>query len=97
MRTYYSDYVQHCMRFYARHPQPHFHTNAELKNWNACDFVMKGFTPSEKQIVLTVFRKNDTLSDNIYESALELNVNQDVIWELVSRAEKLIAKRRGLL
>ena len=29
MRTFYSEYVQHCMRFYARHANPKFRSDKE--------------------------------------------------------------------
>ena len=32
MRTFYSEYVQHCMRFYARHANPKFRSDADKKN-----------------------------------------------------------------
>ena len=44
MRTFYSEYVQHCMRFYARHTNPKFRSDADKKNWFACDSALKGFT-----------------------------------------------------
>lgn len=43
MRTFYSEYVQHCMRFYARHANPKFRSDADKKNWFACDSALKGF------------------------------------------------------
>ena len=30
MRTFYSEYVQHCMRFYARHANPKFRSDADF-------------------------------------------------------------------
>lgn len=97
MRTFYSEYVQHCMRFYARHPQPHFHTNADKQNWNACDSALKGFSPSEVDILMTVYREGDTVHDNIYKVSVGRNIKQDYIWKLVNELERKVAKRRGLL
>ena len=28
-RTFYSEYVNHCLRFYARHDRPKFHSEAD--------------------------------------------------------------------
>lgn len=97
MRTYYSDYVQHCMRFYARHPNPKFNSDAEKQNWNACDSALKRFDNSERDILLTVYREGDTLADNIYNYSVEHGINQDKVWKLLNKLEKMIAKRRGLL
>ena len=54
MRTYYSEYIQHCMRFYARHPHPKFHSDADKQNWYACENALKGFSDSEKDILLFI-------------------------------------------
>ena len=97
MRSYYSDYVQHCMRFYARHPNPKFNSEAEKLNWNACDNALKRFEVSEKDILMSIYQSGDTLADNVYNLSLQKNINQNNIWKLVSRLEKMIAKRRGLL
>lgn len=97
MKTYYSDYVQHCMRFYARHPNPKFKSETEKQNWNACDSALKNFEVSEKDILMDIYRSGDTLADNVYIASVKLNVNQNIIWKLISKLEKLIAKRRGLL
>ena len=31
-RTFYSEYVNHCLRFYARHDRPKFHSEADKHN-----------------------------------------------------------------
>ena len=33
MKTYYSDFVNHCLRFYARYPEAKFKSDTEKKNW----------------------------------------------------------------
>lgn len=57
MRTFYSEYVQHCMRFYARHTNPKFRSDADKKNWFACDSALKGFTDKEQEMLLTIYRE----------------------------------------
>lgn len=97
MRTFYSEYVQHCMRFYARYPQPRFRTNADKLNWNACHDALKGFKPSEVDILTTVYRGGDTIPDNIYKVSVDRGIKQDIVWKLVNRLERKIAKRRNLI
>lgn len=31
-RTFYSEYVNHCLRFYARHDRPKFHSEADKED-----------------------------------------------------------------
>lgn len=97
MKTFYSEYVQHCMRFYTRHPCPKFHSEADKQNWNACDSAMKRFTPSEVDILMTIYRDGDTIPDNIYKISTDRNIKQDNLWKLVNELERKVAKRRNLI
>lgn len=97
MRTFYSEYVQHCMRFYARHPRPKFRSDADKQNWNACDGAMKGFTDKEQDILMTVYREGDTIPDNVYKVSVDRNIKQDTIWKLINELERKVAKRRKLI
>lgn len=97
MRTYYSEYIQHCMRFYARHPHPKFHSDADKQNWYACEHALKGFTDADRDILLFIYREGDTIPDNVYRVSVQKNIKQDKIWALVNELEHKIAKRRSLI
>lgn len=97
-KVFYSNFVRHCMRFYARHPKPnYFRTEADKKNWKSCDNALKSFTDEDREILLTIYREGDTLSDNIYQFARQEGISQDPLWKLVNDLERKVAKRRGLL
>lgn len=96
-RAFYSDYVNHCLRFYARHQNPRFKSAADKNNWTACDNALKGFSDSDREILLTVYREGDTLADNVYQISKARNIKQDTVWKLVNELERKVAKRRGLL
>lgn len=97
MKTFYSEYVQHCMRFYVRHPQPRFCGTADKLNWFACDRAFKGFTDIEREILKKVYGDGDTLPDNVYKLSTERQLKQEVIWKLVSEIERRVARCRGLI
>ena len=97
MRAFYSDYVNHCLRFYARHSCPIFHSEADKKNWNACESALKSFTDSDRDILLAVYREGDTIPDNVYQLSVTMNISQDIIWKLINELERKIAKRRNLI
>lgn len=97
MKTFYSEYVQHCMRFYARYAHPKFRSDADKQNWKACDSVIKGFTDKEQSFFMMIYREGDTISDNVYKLSVDRNINQDTIWKLINELEYKIAKRRGLI
>jgi hypothetical protein len=98
MKSFYSEYVQHCMRFYARHPHPKFRSEADKKNWIACDLAVKGFTEEQQNILMAIYRDGDTaITDYVHKVSIERNVKQDLIWKLINELERKVAKRRGLL
>ena len=97
MRAFYSEYVTHCLRFYARYSRPIFHSEADKKNWNACDSALKSFTDSDRDILLAVYREGDTIPDNVYQLSVTMNISQDIIWKLINDLERKIAKRRNLI
>jgi hypothetical protein len=79
MRTFYSEYVQHCMKFYARHPNPKFKSSADKLNWNACEAALKGFTAQEQDILLNVYTEGDTIPNNVYKVSIENSVAQNTV------------------
>lgn len=96
-RAFYSEYVNHCLRFYARHRNPKFNSAADKNNWLACKSALEGFTDSEREMLLTIYRGGDTVPDNVYQIAKEKGIKQDSVWKLVNELERKVAKRRGLL
>ena len=97
MRAFYSEYVNHCLRFYTRHPRPIFHSEADKKNWNACENALKGYNDYEKAMLMIIYSEGDTIADNVYQLAKARNIKQDTIWKLVNELERKVAKRRGLI
>lgn len=97
MRTFYSEYVQHCMRFFVRHPSPKFKSDADKQNWKACESALEGFTDEEKELLIAVYIENDTIPDNVYKVSTENNVKQDTLWKLINELERRVAKRRNLI
>lgn len=97
-RLYFTDYTRHCMRFYARHPdKSRFASKADKEDWFACQRAMVFYSPEEKEMLLQVYARRDTLEDNVYEVAKEHHVDQNVIWSLLGDLDRTVAKERGLL
>ncbi len=97
MKRFYSEYVNHCLRFYARHPHPKFRSSADKENWKACEEAFKTFNDRDRSMLLRVYREGDTIPDNVYQTAKQEHIKQDVIWDLINQLEKKVAKRRGLI
>ena len=55
---HYDSFVSHIMRYYAKvslcpYPRnPHFRNAVDELNWNACDDVMKQYSPEQREMLL---------------------------------------------
>lgn len=98
-RPFYSEYANHCWRFYIQNlTRPvTFKSEAFEKNWESCDAVAKVYTPEEKNILTSVYSTRDLMGDNVYNAAKKHNVCQDLVWNLISDACLRFAKHRGLV
>ena len=97
-RPFYSDFVRHTMRYYARNPQqPRFRSEADKNNWFACNAIVKTYSDRDREILTAVYGGYDTLLDNVYEVAKKHNINQSIIWDMMKEFERKVAKRRGLM
>ena len=97
-KPYYTEYVRHCMRFFARNiNKPRFSTEVDKNNWYACRSAMERYSDRDQDILLRVYGMYDTLADNVYEVAKLYNIDQNIIWDLIKDFERIVAKKRGLI
>lgn len=102
-KPFYADYVNHMLRFYARNVQSgdvmrlKFKSEVDKLNWRSVNRVLHNLPERDKDIIIEVFGRGDTLADNIYEVSKELVINQDIVWTLVSKVTNKIAKDRKLI
>ena len=96
-RTFYSEYVNHCLRFYARYPNPVFRSEAEECNWIACRNALRDFSNENREILLSIYSDGDTVPDNVYRISKEKKIKQDSIWKLINELERKVAKSRSLI
>ena len=102
-KPFYADYINHMLRFYARNVQSgnvvrlKFKSEVDKLNWRSVNRVLHNLPERDRDIIIEVFARGDTLADNIYEVSKELVINQDVIWTLVSKVTNRIAKDRRLI
>ena len=97
-RPFYSEYVRHCMRFYARNTiKPRFNTDVDKVNWYACNRAMERYSDRDKDILILVYGMHDTLADNVYEISNRYEIDQNIIWDKIKEFERIVAKKRGLI
>lgn len=98
MRPFYSEYVRHCMRYYARNTiKPRFNSDVDEHNWYACHRALERYSERDKDILISIFSRRDTLADNVYYVAKANDFDQNIVWDMVKDLERRIAKKRGLL
>lgn len=88
------------LRFYARYCDKDlesFKKSTDMKNWFAVKTVLDKLPEKDKNIIIEVYRRRDTLADNIYEVSKELGIDQDVIWTMLNKVTKKIAQVRELI
>ena len=97
-RPFYTEYVRHCLRFYARNINKLiFNTEVDRNNWFACQRALWQFSDKDKDIILRVYGMRDTLADNVYEVSQIYLIDQNIIWDMLKSLERIVAKERGLI
>lgn len=97
-RPFYSEYVRHCMRFYARNTEkPRFNTEVDKNNWYACHRALDNYSAQDCTILTQVYGMRDTIADNVFWVAKTYNLDQKVIWDMIKEFERSVARKRGLL
>ena len=96
-KPFYSDYVIHMLRYYARHDKKYSDNEISKLNWCACDSVLKTLPTKDRSILMDVYWESDTLADSIYQVSRQNGISQNNIWTLVRDVEAKIAKARGLI
>lgn len=98
-RPFYSEYVRHCMRYYARNTNKprFFNTEVDGNNWYACHRAIERYSKRDKDILISVYGEYDTIADNVYKVATLYCIDQSVIWDMMKEFERSVAKKRGLI
>lgn len=100
VKPYYAEYVNHMLRCYARESGLSVWDNTDEvgeQNNSVVDRVLDDLPGWDRTVLINLFNRGDTLADNIYEVSQELKINQDVLWIILSKVTKKIAKERGLI
>lgn len=96
-KTFYSEYVGHCMRFYARHDLTEKRSEADELNWVACTKALEMFSSEDQQMLVDVYNHNAPMKDTVTELAVKYCIREKTLWKMVKDLERRIAKKRGLI
>lgn len=102
-RCYYSDYVNHAIRFYLSTPeslQTAGKKKADLLNWMAVQSVWYSLSDADKEVLTAVYKRHFRLSEAMRLYCLENQLSdkeEDALWVLIAKVGAAIAHRRGLI
>ena len=103
-RCYYTDYVNHAIRFYLSTPDKLDMTGkrkADMENWIAVQSVFHFMKPDDKQVLTEVYKASHRVTEGlkIYceKHGIKPDSNEEKkLWVLITKTSAAIAKRRGL-
>ena len=99
-RCYYTDYVNHAIRFYLSTPEKLDLTGkrkADMDNWIAVQSVFHILKPDDKQKMIDIYNSHYRLQEGVRIYCDKTGADLKRTWVLVTKVIAAIAKRRGLV
>lgn len=99
-RCYYTDYVNHAIRFFLSTPdtlQVQGKRKADVENWVAVQAVFHQLTDDEKKVLTDVFNTHYNLPHAVETYCQNTGTDEYQVWVLITKVSSRIAKCRGLI
>ena len=99
-RCYYTDYVNHAIRFYLSTPDTlslEGKRKADMENWIAVQTVFHQLKPEDKQVLTEVYNAHYRLPEGVRIYCEKTGADDRKTWILITKVVAAIAKRRGLV
>ena len=99
-RCYYTDYVNHMIRFYLSTPdtlQMQGKRKSDIENWIAVQDVWHRLCTDDKDILENVYKLHYRVSEGVRMYCEKTGADTYKTWVLVTKTSAAIAKRRGLV
>lgn len=99
-RCYYTDYVNHMVRFYLSTPNTlpvSGKRRADIENWIAVQDVWRKLCTEEQKTLETIYRLTFKVSDGVDMYCKKTGADSYKTWVLVTKTVAAIARRRGLV
>lgn len=102
VRCYYTDYVNHMIRFYLSTPegldlQKRHYTASSIANWSAVQMVFHRMSEQEAELVKGVFSCGHYLPKAVEEYCKKNGGEPDDVWKVLTKVNSKIARVRGLM
>lgn len=99
-RCYYTDYVNHMIRFFLSTPeqvQVQGKRKADIDNWISVQNVWHRLPDSDKQVLTTIFGLDHKVAEGVRKYCEQTGADVRKTWVLVTKTCATIAKVRGLV
>lgn len=99
-RCYYTDYVNHAIRFYLSSPKAlkmEGKRHADIENWLAVQDVWYKLSDDDKLVIEMVFSLHYRVTEGVRMYCEKTGTDQYSVWVLITKTCAKIAKRRGLV
>lgn len=99
-RSFYTDYVNHAIRFYLSTPDTLSMAGkrkADMENWIAVQSVFHFLTDEQKQVLKEIYTISHRLPEGVRMYCQKTGTDEKQVWILVTKVNAAIAKRRGLI
>ena len=102
VRCYYTDYVNHMIRFYLSTPtgldlQKRHYSSSSIANWSAVQMVFHRMDEKDAELVRGVFGCGHYLPKAVDEYCKKTGADEDEVWKVLTRVNARIALVRGLM
>lgn len=99
-RCYYTDYVNHAIRFYLSTPETlklDGKRRADVENWMSVQAVFHCLKDEDRQMIETIYKSNYRVANGVKEYCETNKVSERKAWILITKVGAAIARRRGLI
>lgn len=99
-RCYYTDYINHCVRFYLTTPvtlKMEGKKKSDILNWLAVQSVFSSMKEEDKQVLTEIYKSHYRLAEGVRMYCEKTGADEQKTWILITKTSAAIAKRRGLV
>ena len=99
-RCYYTDYINHMIRFYLSTPNTlkmDGKRHADIENWLAVQDVWRKLNEDDKLTIEMIYSLHYRVPEGVRMYCEKTGADQNKIWVLITKTNAAIAKRRGLV
>ena len=99
-RCYYTDFVNHCIRFYLSTPETlHMQGKhkADIENWLSVQDVWHKLGADERKILEAVYRLHYRVPEGVRMYCERTGADRLQVWLLINKTCAAIARKRGIV